>query len=77
MGELKVRMEEEMRLRGLRLRSKKSYLFAVRKFVEYHGRLPVILTRAEVGRILSRPLPGTSSLPTRHLSSPPLRFEEV
>jgi site-specific recombinase XerD len=48
MGEIKVRMEEELALRGLMPRSRKTYLFAVRKFVEFHGRSPVELGREEV-----------------------------
>ncbi|MCB1055428.1 MAG: tyrosine-type recombinase/integrase [Acidobacteria bacterium] len=48
MGKLKTKMEEEMALRGLRPRSQKSYLYAVRKFVEHYGRSPRTLGQREV-----------------------------
>jgi len=41
-------MEEELRLRGLRPRTRKTYLYAVRRFAEFHRQRPDELGREDV-----------------------------
>ena len=41
-------MDEELQLRGLRPRTRKTYLYAVRRFAEFHRRRPEQLDREDV-----------------------------
>jgi site-specific recombinase XerD len=52
MGELRERMREEMKLRGLRPSTIKAYLASIRGFVRFHGLSPVDLGKEEIRKYL-------------------------
>ena len=52
MGALRKRMEADMVLRGLALRTRQTYIESVAKFAKYYGRSPEQISEAEVERYL-------------------------
>ena len=52
MGALRKRMEADMVLRGLALRTRQTYIESVAKFAKYYGRTPEQISEAEVERYL-------------------------
>jgi integrase/recombinase XerD len=48
MGQLRDRMEEDLKLKGLSAATRRVYLLYCRRFVEFHGRSPTAMGAAEI-----------------------------